>query len=795
MLLFVSVLLCSGQPSLSVAPGGSAGAPVLTAAQQQKVASGRLLRHIEQKYSQAQTLNKSASQSSITVAVYAAEQPSAQFVAELQQRGVHVFAESWIPPSQQHPLGFFLASMSPARVADVLSLDNVKKMDTAESETMPLNNTAAKLIGADQAWAAGWTGNGVKVGVLDSGLDLSYAGTDLPAQITAKDYSNYPTLDDNVANQVTGHGTHVTGSVLGRGVLSAANTANGGGPYKGLAPDASLVFLKIGNDLNAGASDAAEIAAIHAAVDEYHVNLINISYGGWDTFHDGTNPVSQAIDYAYSKGVGCIVAAGNAGEWARHASGFAPPNGMSDFIPVTVTNPGPFTQLTFNLVWFDGAERKFLTVLYYDANQQPLSEVTHWGTFESSRGTESQYSKYDLYVPNQSGTYYLRVFNPTSTTQQFHLYEDFNNGCVRFTYPDPNYTIAYPADADHAFAVGAYTSRWSWTATSGGVYYDSTQNKKFLSWSSRGPRVDGLLKPNITAPGSRIISLRDRNIYTSLVTPYVIDNDGIPGGDADYYVMEGTSMAAPICTGAAAILMQHSPTATPQQIYDAITQNGLQDDYTGHIPNPTWGFFKLDVNSAVNNIPLPVELTSFTSSVRSGVVTLSWKTATEVSNYGFELEKKETASSSSATWTKIGFVAGNGTSNIAHEYSFVDKLSHSGTFSYRLKQIDRDGKFTYSAFIEAAAVVAAPVRFALDQNYPNPFNPSTTMPFAIAAAGRVRLVVYDLLGREVAVLADRTMEPGQYSVQWNASAVPSGVYFYRLEAGNFSAVKKLLLQK
>ena len=69
------------------------------------------------------------------------------------------------------------------------------------------------------------------------------------------------------------------------------------------------------------------------------------------------------------------------------------------------------------------------------------------------------------------------------------------------------------------------------------------------------------------------------------------------------------------------------------------------------------------------------------------------------------------------------------------------------------------------------------------------------MKFQIAGAGPVRVAVYDLLGREVAVLADGRMEPGRYSVEWNASAVPSGVYFYRLQAGTFSAVKKLLLQK
>jgi hypothetical protein len=88
-----------------------------------------------------------------------------------------------------------------------------------------------------------------------------------------------------------------------------------------------------------------------------------------------------------------------------------------------------------------------------------------------------------------------------------------------------------------------------------------------------------------------------------------------------------------------------------------------------------------------------------------------------------------------------------------------------------------------------------PAVYSLEQNYPNPFNPSTTVKFSIAAAQDVRLTVYDLLGRSVATLVNEHMGAGTYAVQWNASSVPSGVYFYRLEAGSFSNVKKLMLLK
>ncbi|HLP17787.1 MAG TPA: T9SS type A sorting domain-containing protein, partial [Bacteroidota bacterium] len=114
--------------------------------------------------------------------------------------------------------------------------------------------------------------------------------------------------------------------------------------------------------------------------------------------------------------------------------------------------------------------------------------------------------------------------------------------------------------------------------------------------------------------------------------------------------------------------------------------------------------------------------------------------------------------------------------------------------TYRLRQIDRDGRFTYTHEIEAHAA-AEPKEFALAQNYPNPFNPSTAFRFTVPSATPVRLIVYDLLGREVATVVDRMMEAGTHTVQWNASALSSGVYVYRLAAGSFTETKKLTLQK
>jgi hypothetical protein len=112
---------------------------------------------------------------------------------------------------------------------------------------------------------------------------------------------------------------------------------------------------------------------------------------------------------------------------------------------------------------------------------------------------------------------------------------------------------------------------------------------------------------------------------------------------------------------------------------------------------------------------------------------------------------------------------------------------------YRLKQIDFDGQFEYSNVIEVDA--GLPKVFALEQNYPNPFNPTTVISYQLPVASEVSLKVYDVLGKEVMTLVNGRQAAGAYNYTLNASNLSSGVYFYRLRAGNFVSTKKMMLVK
>ncbi|MFZ4620326.1 MAG: T9SS type A sorting domain-containing protein [Bacteroidota bacterium] len=191
---------------------------------------------------------------------------------------------------------------------------------------------------------------------------------------------------------------------------------------------------------------------------------------------------------------------------------------------------------------------------------------------------------------------------------------------------------------------------------------------------------------------------------------------------------------------------------------------------------------------------LPVELVSFTAAEKRSSVELRWSTATEMNYYGFDIERATVSGEILIqNWHSVGFIQGGGTTSIPRSYTFSDKNITSGSYAYRLKQVDMDGKYTYSPVIEIT--VTKPKSFELMQNYPNPFNPSTRIDYSVPAAGRVHITVTNMLGQQLNVLVDEYKESGKYSAEFNAAYLPSGVYFYTLRSGTSSIQKKMILTK
>ena len=522
------------------------------------------------------------------VFIYFDRKPGDSEVQELQRLGININLESWIPPVGNHPAGFLIADMPINRLNDLASEDFVVRLDTAEQVNEPENDLAVIKTNVDDVWDLGYDGSGVTVAVLDSGLDVTHP--DIPTPVGSWDYAEG---DATIGNTVTGHGTHVTGTVLGRGVQSS-------GKYKGVAPGANLVFLKVGSDATGSAPSTATVNAMHDAVDVYSADIINYSYGGWDTYHDGSAANDQAVDYATSQGAAVFVSSGNDADDDQHFSSTVLAGATSPDIQVNVVGAGVGdTMLVFNLVWFDGiGTSNDLEMEIYDSTHTLLTDVTAYSQSESPRGTESQYYVYNPYVPSGDSTYYLRVINNSGVDQFFHIFYQASGYAVTFENPDPAYTVGSPATADSAISVGSYTTRITWTNYLGVTYWYTAGYvlDTITDFSSQGPRVDGGLKPSIVAPGSAIISARDRDVYPwpGGSDPLVIDNDGVNDGTgpADYYVMQGTSMASPHAAGVAALVLQARPdlvgdpsglrsvlemSAGNAGVHDAISGYGLID--------------------------------------------------------------------------------------------------------------------------------------------------------------------------------------------------------------------------
>ena len=194
---------------------------------------------------------------------------------------------------------------------------------------------------------------------------------------------------------------------------------------------------------------------------------------------------------------------------------------------------------------------------------------------------------------------------------------------------------------------------------------------------------------------------------------------------------------------------------------------------------------------------LPVELSSFNYFLKGNAVNLKWSTKTEVNSYQFVIERSLSSHSSSLSshllWEAVGDVNASGNSNSPKEYSFTDKNLAQGKYSYRLKMIDNDGTFEYSQVVEVE--VDVPNTFALSQNYPNPFNPNTVISYQLPVNSQVKLVIYSITGEMVATLVDENQVAGSYTVPFNASALASGTYIYRLVAGDFVSTKKMVVLK
>ncbi len=215
------------------------------------------------------------------------------------------------------------------------------------------------------------------------------------------------------------------------------------------------------------------------------------------------------------------------------------------------------------------------------------------------------------------------------------------------------------------------------------------------------------------------------------------------------------------------------------------------DDVTDDVQ---FGGYACTASGAFEVQSTPVELASFIGSARQNSIELSWTTKSETENYGFDVERSQNGSG----YQKITFIKGGGTTTSAQSYSYIDQNLAVGIYHYRLKQVDFDGRFTFSPAIKTE--ITSPQNYGLTQNNPNPFNAETKIFFQIPQPEVVSLKIYNIIGQEIKTLFENKMNPGYHAVNWDGrnnsgELVGSGLYYYQIVSGDFKATQRMIFVK
>ena len=518
----------------------------------------------------------------------------------LRNQGIAVNADVFIPAVPgHHPWGFHLARVPYTRMTALARDPNVARIATTELLAKPQNDLGRSAIKADLVQAGSGvtarSGKGVRICIADSSLDLTNSDVAAPSEVYDVTTGDAVGMWSNdVSGTVTAHGTHVVGTAVGSGGLS-------GGKYRGAAPGASYYFYKIGDNITGDSTATDQLKAI-ARAGVVGCNIFSMSYGNMGSEVDGSGPVEQAIDAHVDAGMTFFIAAGNDGDGSQHAS-VALQAGTSAQVLFSVDNTAGSSAETgtFNVdaAWRDvtpGDGNISLGVTGLNASAgETFTTTGFWTT-----GRDTERIEYDLTPAISAGgkkSYTLTVTNaPTGNAVTVHLYLVAATPTTTFDAPDSAVTVASPALADGALAIGAYVHRKNWIDWTNKGWQTALTVGDIAAFSSRGPRIDGVQKPELVAPGSMTISTRDSHV--TLGSTEIIDDDGLNqngSGPAHYTVMEGTSMACPMAAGAAALLLEAAPGLKPAFVRKFLTQAASAALW----PDYAQGYGLIDIKAAI----------------------------------------------------------------------------------------------------------------------------------------------------------------------------------------------------
>lgn len=507
----------------------------------------------------------------------------------------------------------------------------------------------------------GLAGQGVIMGIYDSGLDLRHEDFLRPGGSTRVLYAWDQIAADTVPPGVVGgstfgygfectaavideggcpmrdrvgHGTHVAGTAAGDG----SATGNGQPPFRfpGGVPEADLIVVKGGDFAFDGVRLIEGVAYIFARAEAMgRPAVVNISLSSYQGPHDGTTLLERALDGLAGPGRIIVSGAGNAGDHRNtiplavngpnHAQGTGGIGTHELIISPFVPAPGGPNDAVALELWYDGADSLTLTVrsprgdlVTVATGDSALVETAGGaiGVLNAVDGRDPGNGDHQVLIvladlgaspPPDTGRWTLQVTPEARHGDgEYHLWLvrhslDFETLPPRLSGgTTERYLVGVPGSANRVLAAGAHVTRHAWVGVGGDpeVYRGGREDLGDIAYfSSAGPRVDGVQKPDVTAPGKVVISALSRDAILFDGFPWLVEQDSVHVG------LLGTSMASPQLAAAVAVLLQIQPDLTPEEVRELIRLSAARDAFVpAALPHPIWGAGKLDAAAAARRL-------------------------------------------------------------------------------------------------------------------------------------------------------------------------------------------------
>jgi len=405
---------------------------------------------------------------------------------------------------------------------------------------------------------------------------------------------------------IHGHGTNVAGIAAGDG----SATGNGGkaGLFTGVAPEADLVIVKAGDGSFPDDNVIEGVRyIIERARDLEKPCVINLSFGSQVGAHDGTSIMEAEITKLAGQGKIFVVAAGNEGNDPVHIEGSfsssVKDNSFKFQVPSYMPQSGNQNDVVVVDIWLEQSSdlsAKLVTPFGENIGRVDEGEADQVSTdagiityYIAKEGPDPRNGAKEIYFyitdehedkPPSQGTWELTISGNTGYFDGWlssSMDSYFTEGSITYSM-----LLGYPSNAQGCITVGAYVTKNYWFDMNGTLQNTGIIVGDIRSYSSPGPTRDGRNKPEITGPGALITTSRSADSRHSTST-YTY-SDGV------HETGEGTSFAAPVVAGLAALLLEKDPTLTPGLIAALLSENAFQDAFTGNTWNAKWGYGKLD---------------------------------------------------------------------------------------------------------------------------------------------------------------------------------------------------------